>query len=183
MDFKPVASCFRLAGHIWIAPLFLFPPLLFFLSLFANLKKGAHWSSLAISLRQPGNKEQSHAVLAPASSSGGSPPGRAEQGDQSLQQLPPVPLPWVPWKLKYLSIMECLVCLLALATSGKNSHPNYHWARIQYPAMFCFKNTHLGFPRECGQPSSTTRDWYGCNTNTPSMLPCSKKAAQKLLQG
>lgn len=43
-------------------------PLSFFLSLFANLRKDAHWSSPAIYLRQPGNKEQNHAVLAPASS-------------------------------------------------------------------------------------------------------------------
>lgn len=29
MDFKPVASYFRLAGHIWIVPVFLFSPVLF----------------------------------------------------------------------------------------------------------------------------------------------------------
>lgn len=40
----------------------------FFLSLFANLTKDAHWSSPGIYLRQPGNKEQNRAVLAPASS-------------------------------------------------------------------------------------------------------------------
>lgn len=56
-----------------------------------------------------------------------------------------------------------------LSALGENAHPNYHWARIQYPAVFCFKNTHLGFPRECGQPSSKIRAGMAA---TPTHLPC-----------
>lgn len=109
--------------------------------------------------------------------------GEQSRGTRASQQFPShhCLCPGVPWKLKYPSSMQCLVYLLPVPAVVKNAHPNYHWARIQYPAVFCFKNTQLGFSRERGQPTSTTRDWYSCNTNTPSMLPCRKKAAQKLL--
>lgn len=97
MDFKPVASYFRLAGHIWIVPVFLFPPLFFFFFLFANLTKDAHWSFPAIYLRQPGNKEQNRMARAPASpplQPSGSMPGRAEQDEQSLMAaFPPAATP------------------------------------------------------------------------------------------
>lgn len=86
---------------------FSFPPFFFFLSIFANLRKDAHWCSPAIYLRQSGNKEQNQAVLAPASSllQWWEPTweGRAG-GPEPPRSFHHCPCPGVLWKLKRVFI-------------------------------------------------------------------------------
>lgn len=193
MDFKPVASYFRLAGHIWIVPVFLSPypppPPFFFLFLFANLTKDAHWSFPAVYLRQLGNKEQNCAVLSAAK-----PPtptqwehtweGRAGQAEPwgSLLSLPLFLYSGGSLKIK----IPPKVCNTLFVF-----HPYLLWCKTHTQRIIrvlesdtlrsvVFQKYSLEFPRECRQSTSTTGNQYSCNTNTPSVLHCRKKAVQNL---
>lgn len=86
---------------------FSFPPFFFFLSIFANLRKDAHWCSPAIYLRQSGNKEQNQAVLAPASSllRWWEPTWEGRAGEpEPPRSFHHCPCPGVLWKLKRVFI-------------------------------------------------------------------------------